>query len=87
MDYQMDSICIHMTNEQGKKYNLKLEEIPTYDNQIEEYWHEIWNQYNFGPVKVPEHKYFVMGNNREYSIDSRHIGFIGSETVIGVKIF
>jgi signal peptidase I len=38
---------------------------------------------NFGPVTVPDGKIFVMGDNRDESQDSRYIGFIDSDTLIG----
>lgn len=40
---------------------------------------------NFGPVKVPENSYFVLGDNRNFSIDSRVLGFI-DKGLIGGKI-
>jgi signal peptidase I len=42
-----------------------------------------WNEDNFGPVKVPRDKWFVLGDDRGHSIDSRHFGFIDKSTCIG----
>lgn len=48
----------------------------------------IHNTGNFGPIEVPKDSYFVMGDNRAISKDSRNgLGFIEDEHIIGRSEF
>jgi signal peptidase I len=38
---------------------------------------------NFGPARVPEGEYLVLGDNRDNSADSRYIGFIPRDAIYG----
>ncbi|MCV0025169.1 signal peptidase I [Bacillus halotolerans] len=43
---------------------------------------------DFGPVKVPKGKYFVMGDNRLNSMDSRNgLGLIAEDRIVGTSKF
>jgi signal peptidase I len=42
---------------------------------------------NYGPVTVPDDKYFMMGDNRDNSEDSRYWGFMPREYVKGKALF
>ncbi|MFH1684438.1 MAG: signal peptidase I [Candidatus Margulisiibacteriota bacterium] len=53
------------------------------DQKIEE-THPMNSDYSdFGPIKIPPDAYFVLGDNRPASADSRYWGFLPKENLVG----
>jgi signal peptidase I len=38
------------------------------------------------PCTVPQGKLFLLGDNRDYSVDSRHFGFVDVQAVVGLAV-
>lgn len=46
----------------------------------------VWTPDNFGPIKIPSDRYFVLGDNRHNALDSRYTGFVKKEDIRGVVL-
>jgi len=53
---------------------------------IEEIYHKPWNEDYFGPIILPKDNYFVLGDNRYRADDSRYIGLISKDSIVGTVI-
>lgn len=86
-----NNIQISLQDLVAKKYKLnskkQIEEKGKADKQIRKIFKNNWNKDNFGPIKIPTGKLFVIGDNRDNSEDSRFIGFIDKTNFIGTVVF
>jgi signal peptidase I len=66
----------------ARRCSLLGDEYP----EIEKRYRHKWTAHRFGPYVVPAGKYFVMGDNRYFSNDSRYHGPIDNRDVLGTVI-
>ncbi len=71
---QDDGIITH--NGWFKPYVVSPDSLTGTPNQV-------FNRDWFGPIRIPEGKYFVMGDNRDVSEDSRYWGFLDRSDITG----
>ncbi|WP_298312938.1 signal peptidase I [uncultured Aquimarina sp.] len=68
-----------------ENYRL-IENKDNFDRDIFSVYNQKWNKDNFGPLILKETEYFVLGDNRDNSHDSRYSGTVLQEQIIGKAI-
>ena len=89
--FSEETYIVSLDNDMAKRYNLLKNRIIDTDvsKAVKKTFNENWNKDNFGPLIIPKNKFFVLGDNRDNSFDSRFVGLIDKNQVVGVvvKIF
>lgn len=83
-----DSVMIILEDVFAKQKGFEQKRVieKSTDSYIKKMFSQNWNKDNFGPIKVPKGKIFVLGDNRDNSEDSRYLGFINYSDIIGTII-
>ena len=83
-----DSILVLLEDSFAKQKGIKEKRLieKGSDSNLMKIFGQNWNKDNFGPIRIPKGKVFVLGDNRDNSEDSRYLGFINSSDIAGTVI-
>jgi len=83
-----ESYFVSLNNSTAERYELIGNRIieKQESESARKIFNQNWNKDNFGPIIIPKGKIFVLGDNRDNSNDSRYVGLIDKDKIIGVVV-
>lgn len=82
-----DSINVFLSTNILKDYQINSTRILSKkEGYLKRFISQKWTKDNFGPYIIPKNKFFVLGDNRDNSLDSRFIGLVDKTDIVGVVI-
>lgn len=88
---QNDSINAFLSSSQVRQFQLNAIRyiIPPsrIDSFIQKNFPESKNQDQFGPIRIPKDHYFMLGDNRHNSYDSRYSGLVSKDKIVAVYFY
>jgi signal peptidase I len=86
-----DTLIVTMSNSDVLEKGIacrKFLQMSGYVNpEINKAFQQPWNEDHFGPLKVPEGKYFLLGDNRHRAMDSRYIGLVDKKDWVATVLW
>lgn len=91
VDHRDSVILVDVPSRLVKKEGIPGHRIVMQKNEdgrgVAEAWKQPWNADQFGPVTVPKDSYFVLGDNRNSSADSRYQGFFSKKDFVATVLW
>ena len=83
-DYKGDRLIKRLIALPGEKVSIKDNKLYINDEEIKDYQDKVETKDYSLDITIPEGYYFVLGDNRYESLDSRYIGLISKKDIKGI---
>lgn len=89
MQVQRELYYIHTDEKTAAAYGAKrfIQKPDEPDKYVEAIYNQPWNNNHFGPLVIPEGKFFLLGDSRDNAMDSRQVGLIDKDAWVGNVVY